>query len=137
MPLYSLKCENGHKFDRFIKLADLDQVQWCECEAIAHRQVTAPFVQSDLPAYISPITGEPVEGRKARREDLVRHGCVEFEPGMREQNDYRRRQADDKLESAVEETIESEISKMPARKRELLEQEVRAGAGLEYTRNSL
>jgi hypothetical protein len=43
----------------------------------ARRGVCAPSVVPDTPAYRSPITGEWIEGRKARREDLKKHGCVE------------------------------------------------------------
>ena len=39
-----------------------------------------PYVRGDLPAYQSPITGKPIEGRAARREDLARHGCREVDP---------------------------------------------------------
>lgn len=34
----------------------------------------------DLPEYISPITGKPVDGRTERREELKRHGCREVDP---------------------------------------------------------
>lgn len=43
-------------------------------------QVTAPAVVSDLPKYISPVTGQPVDGRWARKEDLKRSGCREVDP---------------------------------------------------------
>ena len=39
-----------------------------------------PYIRGDLPAYISPITGKPVEGRAARKEDLIRSGCREVDP---------------------------------------------------------
>lgn len=41
------------------------------------RAVCAPQVVPDTPAYASPITGEIIEGRRARREDLKKHGCIE------------------------------------------------------------
>lgn len=34
-------------------------------------------VIADVPAYRSMITGEMIEGRKAHREHLRKHGCVE------------------------------------------------------------
>lgn len=43
-------------------------------------QVCAPSVRGDIPEYISPVTGKPVEGRWARREDLKRSGCREVDP---------------------------------------------------------
>ena len=42
-----------------------------------------PYVRGDLPSYISPITGKPVDGRSARREDLKRSGCIEMDPPAR------------------------------------------------------
>ena len=43
-------------------------------------EVSIPMVISDTPEYRSPVTGLPVDGRRARREDLARSGCVPFEP---------------------------------------------------------
>ena len=40
------------------------------------------LVMPDLPGYESPIDGTWIEGRKARREDLAKHDCVPYEPGM-------------------------------------------------------
>lgn len=42
--------------------------------------VPFPYVRGDLPPYRSPITGQIIEGRKARREDLARSGCREIDP---------------------------------------------------------
>ena len=39
--------------------------------------VCAPQVVPDTPAYTSPVTGQVIEGRAARREDLKRSGCVD------------------------------------------------------------
>lgn len=36
-------------------------------------------IQHDIPDYISPVTGKLVSGRVARREDMARAGCVEYE----------------------------------------------------------
>lgn len=35
---------------------------------------------ADIPEYISPITGKPVDGRVARREDMKRSGSREADP---------------------------------------------------------
>lgn len=43
-------------------------------------QICMPNVTGDLPEYISPVTGKPVDGRWARREDLKRSGCREVDP---------------------------------------------------------
>lgn len=46
-----------------------------------------PFLWPDSDGYASPVTGQWIEGRAARREDLRRHGCVdarEFSWGQRD-----------------------------------------------------
>lgn len=41
-------------------------------------QPVAPMaVIGDIPAYQSPVTGETISGRAAKRDDLKRHGCVD------------------------------------------------------------
>lgn len=42
--------------------------------------VFLPMMRSDTPSYISPVTGKPVDGRAARREDLKRSGSREVDP---------------------------------------------------------
>ncbi len=42
--------------------------------------VFVPIVQRDMASYISPVTGKPVDGRRARREDLKRSGSREVDP---------------------------------------------------------
>ena len=41
-------------------------------ETAARKSRALHFIQPDLPGYQSPVTGLWVEGRKARREDLLR-----------------------------------------------------------------
>ena len=36
-----------------------------------------PQIQGDYEAYASPITGEMIEGKRARRYDLESNGCVD------------------------------------------------------------
>ena len=43
-------------------------------------EITTPTVRGDLPEYVSPVTGKPVDGRYARSEDLKRSGCRETDP---------------------------------------------------------
>ncbi|MGI9491584.1 MAG: hypothetical protein ACR2QF_04200 [Geminicoccaceae bacterium] len=41
----------------------------------------APAIIGDYKTYDCPITGKPVEGRLAHRENLERHGCRLYERG--------------------------------------------------------
>jgi hypothetical protein len=43
-------------------------------------KITAPLIQSDLPAYMSPLGTGLIDGRRARREDLKRNNCREVAP---------------------------------------------------------
>lgn len=54
----------------------------------------APNVWDDLPGYDSPVTGEWIEGRRARREDLKRHRCRPYEGREQETKEAARRQAE-------------------------------------------
>ena len=41
------------------------------------------YIQRDLPAYRSPVTGAWIDGRAARREDLTRSNSREVDPSER------------------------------------------------------
>jgi hypothetical protein len=36
-----------------------------------------PQVIGDIAPYQSPVTGEVISGKRAKRDDLARHGCVD------------------------------------------------------------
>jgi len=51
-------------------------------KSTASQSPSGPFIVSDLPPYVSPVAGDDgrhpvVDGRRARREDLARSGCIE------------------------------------------------------------
>jgi hypothetical protein len=37
----------------------------------------APMAFSDIAPYRSPVTGEVIGGRRAKRDDLAKHNCVD------------------------------------------------------------
>jgi hypothetical protein len=41
-----------------------------------------PQIIHDTPPYRSPIDGRPIGGRAARREDLKRNNCIEWDSSM-------------------------------------------------------
>lgn len=136
MPMYDLKCEAGHLFERYLKFDQLDDVQKCDCGAVGARVILrAPmgFVQPDI-CYDSPIDGRPITSKHSREDDLKRHGCIEYDPGMRQDADRRRQDMENALDKSVDATVEREFSTMPARKREKLESELKAGAAAETVR---
>lgn len=47
MPLYDFACSEGHRFERFVKMANFGEQQSCDCGAVASRIPSAPMVLSD------------------------------------------------------------------------------------------
>src|ERR1700704_3973170 len=107
------------------------------CAGVGQKIFLPPMVRGDLPGYESPIDGRWIEGRRARVEDLRRHGCRPYEPGEKEQNERARVQENERLDRRVDETVERAFDAMPARKKELLEQEVRSGADCSVVRSGV
>jgi len=47
-------------------------------------QARRVYIHGDYDTYLSPVTGKPVTGRAQRRDDMKRHGCVDYEPSMKQ-----------------------------------------------------
>jgi len=107
------------------------------CAGIGQKVILPPMIRGDLPGYTSPIDGRWVEGRRARQEDLRRNSCRPYEPGEKQENERRRAQENVRLDRSIEESVEAAVHAMPSRKRELLEQEVCAGASTEVVRSTV
>lgn len=71
MPLYDLRCEQGHRFERFIPLARIGDQQCCDCGKPAERLVSAPRVISDT---IDPIRG--ADGKMHTSISSYRHSLT-------------------------------------------------------------
>lgn len=69
-------------------------------------ETSAPYIMSDVPDYTSPVDGRLVSGRKQRREDLKRHGCVEYDPGVKDDAKRIKKQRDQRLEHSLKECME-------------------------------
>lgn len=137
MPLHDFQCAKGHVTEHQVRAGT--ELQECgDCGGWAWKVFLTPpmgFVQKDI-CYDSPVDGRPVTSRHGRMNDLARTGCIPYEPGMRQDMERNRRDEDTALDRSVDETVEAEVARMPARKRETLEQELRAGASVEVTRNA-
>lgn len=135
MPTYLYRCHAGHEFDRYLKYESYDTPQTCECGELAERQVCAPMmVRVENIAYTSPIDGRPITSKSARMEDLARSGCIEYEPGMRQDYDRRLKTSEEQLEKNVDATVEKAVAEMPSRKREKLTAELQGGLTAEPVR---
>jgi len=71
MPLYDFACGSGHRFERFVPLAQFDDAQTCACGADARRLVSAPLVVSDC---IDPRRG--ADGRMHDSLASYRHSLT-------------------------------------------------------------
>jgi len=87
----------------------------------------------ELPSYQSPITGKWIDGRVARREDLARSNCVEYDDSMKTEQLKRHSQEDALLDKKVDEIVEKTIYEMPSAKREKLATELES-SDIEVTR---
>ena len=127
--MYEYLCQYGHTFERVLPVAEYKSRQFCHCGSIGSKVISAPtvFASKDV-CYDSPIDGRPITSMKARRDDLARNNCTEYDPEIKK--DYARRIEREQLqlERSVEATVEATIEQMPVRKREKLESELRSGA---------
>jgi hypothetical protein len=62
-------------------------------EVAASRPQALHFIQADLPGYESPASGQWIEGRKARREDMKRTGSRPWEGMDEERREAKRHEA--------------------------------------------
>ena len=65
---------------------------------------------------------------------MKRSGCIEYDPGMRQDYERRGKESEAKLEKTFDASIDEALSQMPSRKREQLEQELAGGASAEPVR---
>lgn len=135
MPIYEYLCESHGKFERYLPFSEYDKPQNCECGEPAKKLISLPtvFVSSDV-CYDSPIDGRPITSRKQRVEDMARSGCVEYDPGVKQDRERFIEKSQKQLESKIDQTIESEIEKMPSVKKERLANELQSGLTVEPIR---
>lgn len=135
MPLYEYGCPKCGVFERYLPMDRYNEPQICECGESARKILSLPTVMvSPDVCYDSPIDGRPITSMKSRKEDMARSGCVEYDPEIKK--DYTRRieRHEKEMEKRVDETIDKEISKMPVRKLEILESEMKSGITVEPIR---
>lgn len=106
MPLYEARCRACGSVHEYVRpIARCMETPIC-CAAPTEKVIlSAPFGQVDIPAYESPITGEWIEGRAARRNDLAKHGCRPWE-GM-EQEQKVAAEARKRIDAEIDKQIET------------------------------
>lgn len=69
MPRFVFDRDKGIMVDKDTGMPMLNQFE-------RSRPLQAPITFGDYDGYQSPVTGEWIEGRKARADDLKKHNCV-------------------------------------------------------------
>lgn len=141
MPRYEYKCDECGSFDRILRVADHVRVIPCQCGKLAKQVITAPtvIIPSHMSAtggisYESPATGKIITSERERRNDLAESGCIEYEPGLKQDADRRVKEEEAALDKAVDETVEREFAAMPSAQLEKLSNELSNGADIAVER---
>jgi len=112
VPIYTIRCQaclqDGWVF-RKIDDRDRDLPGCDRCGSATSRIIDAPFVRAEIPAYISPATGKVIESRAARRGDLARSGCIEWEPGLDKDVEKNRIRAKEKSLEEVDKLVDKTV----------------------------
>src|SRR5262245_19445847 len=87
MPVYEYRCLRGHVTEELRTVGLRAVAARCiVCGERAEKAILhAPRVFSDYEGYQSPRSGRWIEGKSARREDLLRAGAIAWEPGIEAQ----------------------------------------------------
>ncbi|WP_062770419.1 FmdB family zinc ribbon protein [Sphingopyxis terrae] len=110
MPLYDFACDGGHRFERFVPLAQFGDAQTCACGAGAWRLVSAPMVVSDCIAPRMGADGRLHDSLASYRHSLTPEGNKKgeryFELGHNEElpsktYDYDQKQRRDDIRAAM------------------------------------
>ncbi|MCK9623029.1 MAG: hypothetical protein M0R47_21140 [Methylobacter sp.] len=142
MPIYGYNCKScSTSFDIVTSVGNHQREVECKCGGVAKQVITAPIViipahmRFDAPSgYESPATGRIITNNRQRINDLAESGCIEYEPGMRQDVDRRVVEDDKALDKAVDDTFDREIAAMPTVKRERLDVEMAMGMNAETVR---
>lgn len=84
--------------------------------------------------YESPIDGKHIGSKKKMREDMVRNGCVPYEPSLRQEADKKVKDDEAKLDKSVDKYVDKMWATMDSKKRESLARELTSGADINYKR---
>jgi hypothetical protein len=137
MPLYDFECREGHIHEAFVDHGVGSHScphcgQWA---AKVFLRAPMAFIQKDV-HYTSPIDDRPITSMAARREDMARSNCIEYDPEMKTDRVRNIKLADDALDNAVGDTVDATIAAWPVRKREKLAEELASGADVQPTRGT-
>jgi hypothetical protein len=106
-------------------------------EPFVPTKISTMFIIKGEVGYESPTTGRAITSHKARREDLARSECIEYDPEMKTDQKRRIEAADAKLDKDFDKTIDKAIDSLPSDKRVRLENEMASGLDVEISRTTV
>jgi hypothetical protein len=130
MPLYEWRCPLGCQVETFMTLASHELLKndyLCPKHYQVMEQVIgAPILVAAQPEcrYDSPIDGRPITTHHARQEDLKRNGCIPYDPEQKTDAERRRKDSEQRLDKAIDATVEEAVSKMTTKQRAKLHSEL-------------
>ena len=139
MPLYEYACGNKHVTRKLYRVRDYVEAVDCDqCDLAAVRVFTPPIMvtaATDV-RYDSPIDGRPITSHAARKEDLKRNDCIPYDPEIKKDAVRWQKERQEAFDAKVDQTVSTEIARMPSQKRQQLAKEVVGmGASLEVNRS--
>lgn len=118
----------------YVEAVDCDR-----CDLAAVRIFTAPatvIARQDV-CYDSPIDGRPITSRDARREDMKRSGCIEYDPEMKKDAARIKKERNAAFDGKIEATAKGAVGRLSKAKRAILKKELlNRGVGLEVKRGA-
>lgn len=114
MPTYTSRCPDCKRVEDFVTKVDArDAPRFCSCGAKVERILSAPSLHV-FQAYQSPVTDKWIDSPAARRDDLRRNGCIEWEPGISQDMPSIRRSVEEKKYSTLDAAVDSTVRDMVA-----------------------
>lgn len=113
MPVYEYRCKRGHVVTALRKVEDRERPEACHCGQQALKVIlSAPRVFGDYEGYVSPASGQWIEGRRAREEDMKRTGCRPYDPSERNDLARREREQEKELDDAVDAAVDVSMAQL-------------------------
>lgn len=76
------------------------------------RILVAPAVQTDIEPYVSPVSGKVINSRSERRKELKAGGYMEWEPGIKEQVEKKRRANEEAFTKQLDSAVDAVVCEM-------------------------
>lgn len=142
MPRYVYSCKEHGIFELTMRVAEHSRIVSCtECGADSVQVITPPTViipshmsATGVSAYESPVSGRLITNQRERKNDLAASGCIEYDPGMKQDADRRVIENEKRLDKEVESFVTKEFETMSSDKRESLYKDLSSGADVEVQR---